>query len=131
MEQLRRSFATPGVHSVMSGIVLLLYGLRRPPAPTLVTAANPSSSWAPLCVRARSMHIILPSFFSADLDRHLPEATAIIEHLLRDHPDSAMVLWLAGRLARMERRVDKAIKVRWTRGCTWQRSSSEPTDSTA
>ena len=77
------------------------------------------------------MHIILPSFFSADLDRHLPEATAIIEHLLRDHPDSAMVLWLAGRLARMERRVDKAIKVRWTSGCTWQRSSSEPTDSTA
>ena len=49
-----------------------------------------------------AMRVLLPSFHSGDVGEHVREATAVIDSLLGRYPDSALFLWLQGRLARMQ-----------------------------
>jgi hypothetical protein len=49
------------------------------------------------------MRVLMPSFHSGDISEHVPEAHAIIDSILTTYPDSALFLWMAGRLARMRR----------------------------
>ena len=49
-----------------------------------------------------AMRVLLPSFHSGDVSDHVGEATAVIDSLLARFPDSALFLWMAGRLARMQ-----------------------------
>lgn len=55
-----------------------------------------------------TMRVLLPSFHSGDVSEHLPEAEAILELMLARYTDSALFLWLAGRMARMQGDVGKS-----------------------
>ena len=54
------------------------------------------------------MRVLLPSFHSGDVTEHVPEAEAVLALLLPRYPDSALFLWLGGRLARMQGDVARA-----------------------
>lgn len=75
---LRQALTTGGVRSPLSGLIIL------------------------------AMRVLIPSFHSGDISEHVPEAQAILDVLLDKYSDSALFLWMAGRLARMRREQEKA-----------------------
>lgn len=48
------------------------------------------------------MRVLFPSFASTDMADNIPEAEAVLQAVFAKYPDSAMFLWMAGRLARMQ-----------------------------
>jgi hypothetical protein len=56
-----------------------------------------------------AMRVLLPSFHSGDLDAtHVAEADAILGVMMDRFPNSALFLWMAGRLARLKGEVASA-----------------------
>jgi len=47
------------------------------------------------------MRVLMPSFASSDVADNFAEAEAVAAHVERVYPDSALFLWIAGRLARL------------------------------
>ena len=78
MELLRQALQMGGVRSSLSGLILL------------------------------SMRVLMPSFHSGDVSEHIPETQAVLEAILKAHPDSALFLWIHGRQARMRRDMNTA-----------------------
>ena len=58
-----------------------------------------------------AMRVLLPSFHSGDVAEHVPEAEAVLRLMLDRYPDSAMFLWLAGRLARMQGDAERSAQL--------------------
>jgi hypothetical protein len=54
------------------------------------------------------MRVLFPSFCSSDISDNLPEAEAVLGVVGAKYPDSALFLWMAGRLARMQGNVPLA-----------------------
>lgn len=55
-----------------------------------------------------AMRVLLPSFHSGDVSQHVDEAEAVLTLMLGRYPDSALFLWMGGRLARMQGDVARA-----------------------
>ena len=47
------------------------------------------------------MRVLMPSFASSDITHNFAEAEAVAAEVARAYPDSALFLWLTGRLARL------------------------------
>ena len=78
MEQLRQCLRSWGVRSPLAAMFLLM------------------------------MRVLFPSFSSSDMSHHVPEAEAVLTAILDKYRDSALFLWMAGRLARMQGNVTLA-----------------------
>jgi hypothetical protein len=59
-----------------------------------------------------AMRVLLPSFRSGDVSENVPEAEALLAVFLARFPSSALFMWMAGRLARMQGDVVVAKRVR-------------------
>lgn len=55
-------------------------------------------------------HVVLPSFFAARSEEHLPYAEPVLEACLARFPKAAELLWLGGRLWRMKADLPRAVK---------------------
>jgi hypothetical protein len=57
------------------------------------------------------VYVFTPFFLGGQAREFLGEAKEILSHMLRAYPDSVLFLWVAGRLAKMEGRLDDAVEL--------------------